>query len=49
MTNLHRRALAELFGTTILVFFGAGSAVFGADDPDRAIQSLRASASRHRH
>ena len=29
--------------------FVAGSAVFGADDPDRAIQSLRASAARHRH
>ncbi|KQR85246.1 ribulose phosphate epimerase [Microbacterium sp. Leaf179] len=29
--------------------FVAGSAVFGADDPDRAIQSLRASAARHHH
>lgn len=29
--------------------FVAGSAVFGADDPDRAIQSLRATAARHRH
>jgi ribulose-phosphate 3-epimerase len=29
--------------------FVAGSAVFGADDPDRAIQSLRTSAARHAH
>ncbi len=29
--------------------FVAGSAVFGADDPDRAIAALRAEASAHRH
>jgi ribulose-phosphate 3-epimerase len=29
--------------------FVAGSAVFGADDPGRAIESLRAEASAHRH
>jgi ribulose-phosphate 3-epimerase len=29
--------------------FVAGSAVFGADDPDAAIRALRASAERHRH
>jgi aquaporin Z len=31
MTDLNRKALAELVGTAILVFFGAGSAVFGID------------------
>jgi aquaporin Z len=31
MTELNRKAVAEFIGTTILVFFGVGSAVFGID------------------
>ena len=31
MTDLNRKALAELVGTAILVFFAVGSAVFGID------------------
>jgi aquaporin Z len=31
MTELNRKAAAELIGTAILVFFGVGSAVFGID------------------
>jgi aquaporin Z len=31
MTELNRKALAEFVGTSILVFFGVGSAVFGID------------------
>ena len=32
MTELHRKTLAEFVGTTILVFFGAGTAVFGVHE-----------------
>src|SRR5271169_2909769 len=31
MTELHRKTLAEFVGTTILVLFGVGTAVFGID------------------
>ena len=35
--------------TCVGVTFVAGSAVFGADDPARAIEALRSGAARHTH